>query len=227
MIVFLIVILSLVGEFLHQEYLVKHPNSDEQSLTKVRMISIEKELILGYVIIATLITRLSHLTSIVIAFFVFWPVALVLHLHDTRIMPVEKEGSADQESERERDLEANDSKKATPLKLDSNRILPSSLTKFDPDSEFKEAPSGSNLLSGRDSILDSNAKLHNSARHEQPFHQVVADQENIIMNSRMSQLSQIEEEDLRVDRRRVLGEINFSNDQNIARSRRNTNRSSQ
>ena len=113
------------------------------------------------------------------------------------------------------------------MKLDSNRILPSSLTKLDPDSEFKEAPSGSNLLSGRDSNLDSNAKLHNSARHEQPFYQTAVDQENINMNSRMSQLSQIEEEDLRVDRRRVLGEINVSNDQNIARSRRNTNRSSQ
>ena len=158
MIIFSIIVLTIVGEFLHLEYISKHPDEAKTSIVTIRMMCISKELFMGYVIIGALISRLSFLISFVIAFIVFLPIIGVLHIYDSKPqLLAENDPSSDEPKKIQTDLEAIDLKKATPLKLDSNRVYPAI---NDPDTDYKEEPSANRLMGS--SIRDSNVKLCNS-----------------------------------------------------------------
>ncbi len=123
---FLALILSIISEFLHHEYLVRHPKNDKAVILKLRQICVVKEIMLSYVILAAIATQISYIISVVCAIILLFPVYIMLNLIDAYKSP----------SKAKEDSDSN--RKSSPQKIDSNRIYPTSSTKLDPLSDFKD-----------------------------------------------------------------------------------------
>ena len=125
------VVLLILSEFLHHEYLVKHAGMDGAVKSTLKHTCLAKEVLLVYVVLACVATKVSHVISILVAFVLLLPVLFVLGMIDGEKRPAD---AADEESARE--VKCNN--QCSPEKIDSNRIQPTSSTKFDPMSDAKE-----------------------------------------------------------------------------------------
>lgn len=122
------ILVFVLGEFLHHDFLVKHAGMDVDIKSQLRQICVAKEVFLGYAVIGCIATRVSYVVSILCTFILCLPVLLVLNLMDGEKQPLEKEDIKVEESDG----------KCSPSKIDSNRIQPTSSTKLDPLSDAKD-----------------------------------------------------------------------------------------
>jgi hypothetical protein len=82
------ILLFVLSEFLHNDYLVKHTGMDLAIKSRLRHVGVAKEVFLGYAVIACVATRASYVISILCAFILCMPVLFVLNLIDGEKPPL-------------------------------------------------------------------------------------------------------------------------------------------